>query len=72
MALEIAKGLNYLHQLDPPLLHRDIKSHNILIGDDEKMKVADFGLSVLQPQTSSSSNNLGKIIGTPSWYLFHS
>ncbi|XP_010682078.2 leucine-rich repeat receptor protein kinase HPCA1 isoform X2 [Beta vulgaris subsp. vulgaris] len=48
VALGSARGLQYLHQLaDPPIIHRDIKSNNILLDECLNAKVADFGLSRL-------------------------
>lgn len=42
---DLAKGLDYLHTRDPPVLHRDIKGANILVGLDRTVKLSDFGCS---------------------------
>ncbi|XP_004301588.1 PREDICTED: probable leucine-rich repeat receptor-like protein kinase At5g49770-like [Fragaria vesca subsp. vesca] len=46
IALGTARGLAYLHELcHPPIIHRDIKSTNVLLDNRLSAKVADFGLS---------------------------
>ncbi|KAL3839763.1 hypothetical protein ACJIZ3_024354 [Penstemon smallii] len=64
MAYDIAKGMNYLHKHNPPIVHRDLKSPNLLVDRNYTVKVCDFGLSRLKANTFLSSKSAA---GTPEW-----
>ncbi|KAF6759790.1 kinase-like domain-containing protein [Ephemerocybe angulata] len=42
---DIAAGLSYLHNLQPPIIHGDVKGSNTLVTDDGRAVISDFGLS---------------------------
>ncbi|KAB1204458.1 hypothetical protein CJ030_MR8G028146 [Morella rubra] len=55
VAIGAARGLVYLHEdANPPIIHRDIKSNNILLDERLNAKVADFGLSKLKVDSERS------------------
>ncbi|KDP36118.1 hypothetical protein JCGZ_08762 [Jatropha curcas] len=55
IALDVARGMEYLHNLaHRSFIHRDLKSSNILLGDDFRAKVSDFGLVKLAPDGEKS------------------
>ncbi|KGN60414.2 serine/threonine-protein kinase CTR1 [Cucumis sativus] len=64
MALDVAKGINYLHCLNPPIVHWDLKSPNLLVDKNWTVKVCDFGLSRFKANTFISSKS---VAGTPEW-----
>ncbi|GJY40459.1 PAS domain-containing protein tyrosine kinase family protein [Tanacetum coccineum] len=64
MAADVARGMNYLHHRNPPIVHRDLKSSNLLVDKNWSVKVGDFGLSKLKHATFLTARS-GR--GTPQW-----
>uniref|UniRef100_A0A7N1A1Z6 non-specific serine/threonine protein kinase n=1 Tax=Kalanchoe fedtschenkoi TaxID=63787 RepID=A0A7N1A1Z6_KALFE len=76
IAVQAARGIEYLHGYAcPPVIHRDIKSSNILIDEEHNARVSDFGLSLLGPVDGSSplaelpAGTLGYL--DPEYYRLH-
>ncbi|KAM0888594.1 hypothetical protein ACQ4PT_028239 [Festuca glaucescens] len=65
IALDVARGVEYLHSLaQQTFIHRDLKPSNILLGDDMKAKVADFGLVRLAPSDGKCVSVETRLAGT--------
>ncbi|KAG6611919.1 TKL protein kinase [Phytophthora cinnamomi] len=62
IALHVAEGLTYLHDMDPTVLHRDLKSKNILLNKDLDAKLTDFGVS-----RESADITMTAGVGTSLW-----
>ncbi|KAL4339347.1 hypothetical protein GQ457_08G018550 [Hibiscus cannabinus] len=67
MAYDVANGMNYLHRRSPPIVHRDLKSPNLLVDKKYTVKVCDFGLSRLKANTFLSSKSAA---GTEKGHVF--
>jgi len=56
MAIEVAEALAFLHSRSPPLVHRDVKSHNVLLAYGGECKLCDFGLVNAREATAGTPN----------------
>jgi predicted Ser/Thr protein kinase len=68
MVFEMARGLAFLHAEN--IIHRDIKSHNILVDEQNHVKLADFGLATVKMQTrtqTQTKSGKGGGGGTLAW-----
>lgn len=65
IGLEIARGLSYLHHHD--IVHRDLKSLNVLLDKNLNTKISDFGLSKIKTENSLLSSRQPGVIGTLRW-----
>ena len=65
MIYGVASGLYYLHSRD--VIHGDIKSNNILIGEGEIPKICDFGLSDLKADVDRRTRGVSPPEGTMRW-----
>uniref|UniRef100_A0A6Q2ZKS7 Protein kinase domain-containing protein n=1 Tax=Esox lucius TaxID=8010 RepID=A0A6Q2ZKS7_ESOLU len=62
-AMEIAKGMHYLHSEAPvKVIHRDLKSRNVVVTADKVLKICDFGASRFLAHTTHMS-----LVGTFPW-----
>jgi serine/threonine protein kinase len=65
LCLDIADGMHFLHSSQ--VLHRDLKSANILLDRDGRCKIADFGLSTLTDSIAATQTAGLVAIATPAW-----
>ncbi|CAN8295270.1 unnamed protein product [Cochlearia groenlandica] len=64
IAVDAAKGLEYLHdKTQPSVIHRDIRSSNVLLFQDYKAKISDFNLSNQAPDNAARLHST-KVLGT--------
>lgn len=67
MCLGAARSLQYLHSRkgnQQKVLHRDIKSSNILLDENWNAKIADFGLSITGPANQQYTFLVSHVVGT--------
>ncbi|KAJ1390946.1 Tyrosine-protein kinase, catalytic domain [Sesbania bispinosa] len=67
IAVDAAQGLEYLHNgCKPPIIHRDVKTTNILLNENFQAKLSDFGLSKTFP-TDGWTHLSTVVAGTPGY-----
>ncbi|XP_047319830.1 calmodulin-binding receptor-like cytoplasmic kinase 2 isoform X2 [Impatiens glandulifera] len=70
IAIDVAHAITYLHTYtDHPIIHRDIKSSNILLTEKLRAKVADFGFARLAPDRNSSATHVSTQVKGTAGYL---
>ncbi|CAN6355341.1 unnamed protein product [Urochloa humidicola] len=56
LALQTARALRALHDADPPVIHRDVKSANVLLDANLDARLGDFGLALRVPRVTTGTN----------------
>ncbi|KAL8209160.1 hypothetical protein R6Q57_008572 [Mikania cordata] len=70
ICIDVASALHFLHEgvgKQAKVIHRDIKTSNILLNHDWKAKLADFGLSLISPITLETDYVIDYACGTPGY-----
>ncbi|KDQ21214.1 hypothetical protein BOTBODRAFT_149981 [Botryobasidium botryosum FD-172 SS1] len=67
LLLQAAKGLKYLHEFEPKVIHGDIRGPNVLISAQGEACIADFGLSYTPEEAKVSYSSTWKTAGNPAW-----
>ena len=67
MGLDVALGMLYLHAWSPPMVHRDLKSPNLLVTKDYRLKITDFGMTRVKALSDEGKTDLMTECGTMMW-----
>ncbi|TMW66853.1 hypothetical protein Poli38472_011969 [Pythium oligandrum] len=59
IVVHVAEGLTYLHSMSPKIVHRDLKSRNVLLNDEWNAKLSDFGVSREESTHRTMTSNVG-------------
>ncbi|KAG9408710.1 hypothetical protein AC1031_020555 [Aphanomyces cochlioides] len=61
IAADIADALVYLHSFQPTIIHRDLKSKNVLLSESWEAKLSDFGISRVTSLEDTMTSNIGTV-----------
>ncbi len=67
---QLLDALDYLHNHQPPVIHRDIKPHNLKLAERDQIILLDFGLAKESAEVSGSSKSTSVLGYTPSYAPF--
>jgi len=63
MSIDISRGMTYMHNMKPSMVHRDLKTNNILLDEHNRCKITDFGTVI----TKHNLNDKNDITGTAAY-----
>lgn len=69
-AIQLARGMTYLHNCKPPIVHRDLKPANLLLDHAGVIKISDFGLAKVRPDPKKKQDKARFMTGETGSYRF--
>ena len=63
-ALDLARAITYMHQSDPPVVHRDLRPANLLLSSASAIKVTGFGSALLLSPSWSPKTRLCPLLNS--------
>eukprot|EP01112_Ceratiomyxa_fruticulosa_P024227 TRINITY_DN975_c0_g1_i1.p1 TRINITY_DN975_c0_g1~~TRINITY_DN975_c0_g1_i1.p1 ORF type:complete len:252 (+),score=66.91 TRINITY_DN975_c0_g1_i1:169-924(+) len=67
LAKQACQAINFLHNRKNPILHRDLKSLNLLVNKDNVLKLIDFGMSKVKHASQISTQTAKALVGSVRW-----